>query len=218
MVKLTLQGSLPTYTDLISLATAKSFLRVTHSVDDTLISSFIIAACQVAENYCNSRFLETEYNMSMETWDDVYVSNFYSQALSDGSFIRRGGFVGKSTLNQIVMPYPPLISVTHIKYYDSTDSLITWSNTNYSVNVFDNQKGFVEIKDGVTLPTLKDRADAIEIRFKAGYGTSGSDVPEAIKTAILLIIGSMYEKREDSVKRLPNASEYLLDPYRFKTY
>ena len=218
MIKLNLVGSLPTYTNLITLVDAKNFLRVTDSAEDSLITSLITASIETAENYTNSRFLDREYLMNMETWDDVYVSNFYSQALSDGSFIRRGGFVGKSNQNQIVLPYPPLDSVTHIKYYDASNTQVTFSSSNYIVNTFINQKGFIEIKDGVTLPTLKERADAIEIKFKTGYGTSSSDTPEAIKTAILLILGFMYEKREDTVSRLPKASEYLLDPYRFKTY
>lgn len=218
MVKLNLEGSLPTYTDLISLATAKSFLRITNSAEDTLITSFISAAIQVAENYTNSKFLEVEYNMLMENWEDVYVSNHYAITLSNGTYLTTGGYIGKDGLNQIVIPYAPLASITHLKYYDSANVQQTWTASNYSANKFINQKGFLEIKEGITTPTLYYRADAIEIRFKAGYGTAGSDVPEAIKSGILLILGFMYEKREDSISRLPKASEYLLDPYRFKTY
>ncbi len=218
MVKLTLQGSLPTSTDLIALADVKEYLRVTNDAENTTITNFLTAAIEVAQNYTNSKFLEHEYNMTMETWDDVYVSNHYTQALVDGAYITTSGYVGKDGLNQIVLPYAPLASITHIKYYDSAGAQQTWSDTNYLTQKYINQKGFAEIKDGVTLPTISERADAIEIRFKAGYGTTSSDVPEAIKTAILLIIGSMYEKREDSVSRLPKASEYILDPYRFKTY
>tara|TARA_R100001443_G_scaffold117452_1_gene142999 strand:+ start:8072 stop:8728 length:657 start_codon:yes stop_codon:yes gene_type:complete len=218
MVKLQL-NSTSTYTDLIPLATAKSFLRVTNTAEDTLITTMIGAAVEVAQNYTNSRFLETQYTMYMETWDDVYVSNHYTTSLSNGTYLTTGGFVGKDGLNQIVLPYAPLDSITHIKYYDSSNTQITWTeNTDYSVHTFINQKGFVEIQKSISFPTVYDRADAIEIKFKAGYGTGASDVPEAIKSAILLIIGFMYEKREDSVSRLPKASEYLLDPYRFKTY
>ena len=89
---------------------------------------------------------------------------------------------------------------------------------------FENQKGFIEINNGVSTPTLYDRADAIEIRFKCGYGASddadegGAKVPEAIKSAVLLIVGHLYEKREDTVSRMPKASEYILDPYRIKNY
>ena len=218
MVRLQLNTS-PTYTDLISLTTAKSFLRVTNTAEDTLITTMIGAAIQSAENYTNSRFLETQYTMFMETWDDVYVSNHYTTSLSNGTYLTTGGYVGKDGLNQIVLPYAPLDSITHVKYYDSSNAQQTWTeDTEYSVNTFINQKGFIEITKNTTYPTLYDRADAIEIKFKAGYGTGDSDVPEPIKTAILLILGSMYEKREDSVSRLPKASEYLLDPYRFKTY
>lgn len=217
MVRLQLNTA-PTYTDLISVVTAKNFLRVTHTTDDTLIENLITAAIQVAENYTNSRFLETQYTMFMETWDDVYVSNHYTTSLSNGTYLTTGGYVGKDGLKQIVLPYAPLDSITHVKYYDSSNTQQTWTeNTDYSVHTFINQKGFIEVMDGITYPTLYDRANAIEIKFKAGYGT-GDKVPEAIKSAILLILGFMYEKREDSVSRLPKASEYLLDPYRFKTY
>ena len=218
MVKLTLHSETAA-TTILSLADVKNFLRVTNSAEDTLITSFITAAVGVAQNYTNSRFLETEFTMFMETWDDVYVSNHYTTTLSDGSYLTTGGYIGKDGLNQIVLPYAPLASITHIKYYDSANAQQTWTeDTDYSVHKFINQKGFIEIINGISYPNVYERADAIEIKFKAGYGTGASDVPEAIKTAILLIIGFMYEKREDSVSRLPKASEYLLDPYRFKTY
>tara|TARA_R100000655_G_scaffold31221_1_gene62684 strand:- start:20753 stop:21409 length:657 start_codon:yes stop_codon:yes gene_type:complete len=218
MIKLNLNTS-PTATDLLSLADVKTFLRVTNTSEDTLITSLIGAAIDVAQNYTNSRFLETEYTLYMETWTDIYVSNSYQQALNNGVYITNGGYVGKDGLNQIVLPYAPLASITHVKYYDNTGTQQTMTAaTDYSVHNFINQKGFIEIMDGISLPTLDDRADAVEIKFKAGYGTSADDVPDAIKSAIQLIIGFMYEKREDTVSRLPKASEYLLDPYRFKTY
>ena len=220
MVKLNLSGTLPAATYVVSLADAKSFLRITHTAENSLITNLITAAVERAQNYCNSKFLEHEYTLTMETWDDVYVSNHFTQDLSDGSYIRRGGYVGKDGLNQIVLPYPPLKSITSIKYYDAAGSQQTWSTDNYRDLTYHNQKGYIEIKDGSTMPTLEDRADAVEIKFKCGYGTSsdGTDIPEAIKTAVLLILGRMYELREDSVSKLPKASEYLLDPYRFKTY
>jgi len=44
-------------------------------------------------------------------------------------------------------------------------------------------------------------------------------VNEAIKAAVLLIVGSLYAQREDvvvgvSVAKLPNGAEWLLAPYR----
>ena len=221
MVRINLDTGV-TATDLISTATAKEFLRVTHSNDDTLISSMIAGAMEVAQNFANRKFLDHIYTLTMETWDDVYVSNSY------GGYLYRdvatnlssyGGYYSKWTgLQQIVLPFPPLRTIEHIKYYDTDNAQQTWADSNYSVMTFENQKGFVEIKKGVDTPSVYSRADAIEIKFKCGYGSSSSDVPDAIKQAILLIVGKMYELREDSVSRLPKASEYILEPYRIKTY
>lgn len=227
MVKLDLITS-PTATDLISVATAKNFLRVTHDADDTLIGNLITASMEVAQNYTNTKFLNYTYVLFMESWDDVYVSNSYNSYLYRDvnlSLDNYGGFYSKYTgLSQIVLPFSPLSSVTHVKYYDSSNAHQTWDNGeetptfDYIVNTFINQKGFIELKQGKNYPNIYNRADAIEIKFVCGYGASSSDVPEAIKSAILLILGKMYEIREDSVSRLPKASEYILDPYRIKTY
>ena len=221
MVKLNLISA-PTASTLIPTSTAKGFLRVTHSADDTLIGTLVTAAMEVAQNYTNTKFLEYEYKLTMESWDDVYCSNVNDSYLYRNLILNLntyGGFYSKYTgLSQIVLPYPPLVSITHLKYYDTSNAHQTWSSSNYNTGTFINQKGFIEIKDGVDIPDLYNRADAIEIQFKCGYGTAASDVPDAIKQAILLIVGRMYELREDSVSRLPKASEYILDPYRVKTY
>ena len=186
MVRLQLNTS-PTYTDLISLATAKSFLRVSNDAEDTLITTMIGAAIEVAQNYTNSKFLETQYTMFMETWSDVYVSNHYTTTISNGTYLTTGGYLGRDGLNQIILPYAPLDSITHVKYYDGTNTQQTWTeNTDYSVHTFINQKGFIEIMDGIDFPTLYDRADAVEIKFKAGYGTGASDAAFAIESCLFV--------------------------------
>jgi hypothetical protein len=43
---------------------------------------------------------------------------------------------------------------------------------------------------------------------------SQSGVPAQIRQAILLMVTDAYDNRQDYIKRLPTASEYLLDQYR----
>lgn len=212
-------------TDVVSLATAKSHLRVTHDADDTLITNQISAATEMAENYVCSKFIDETYKLYMEDWGDVYVSNTwnlgggYYDTLKGPNAFRYGGYFSKYTgLSQIVLPFAPLSSVTHIKYYDTDNSQQTWSDTNYNVFKFRNQKGFIEIKNNIDVPSLYPRANAIEIQFVCGYGSDATSTPTPIAQAILLIVGHMYEKREDTISRLPKASEYMLDPYRIKEY
>ena len=117
MVRLNLVSS-PTATDLISVATAKEFLRVTHTADDTLIGSMIAGAMEVAQNYTNTRFLEYEYMLVMASWDDVYVSNSYGGYLYgeiNSGLSSYGGYYSKYTgLAQVVLPYPPLREISHL--------------------------------------------------------------------------------------------------------
>lgn len=213
----------PTATDLIPLATAKEFLRVTHSSEDTTIEAMIAGAIDSAQNFTNSNFLSHTYTMYLQSWSDVYVNNTYNGYLyrdieTNLNTVNGGYFSPYTGLAQFVIPNPPLRAITHIKYYDNTNTQQTYSATNYTMFSFINQKGFVEINKDVNLPSLYERADAVEIKFTTGFGNSSGDVPAAIKQAILLIIGKLYELREDSVSRLPKASEYLLEPYRIKTY
>ena len=64
-------------------------------------------------------------------------------------------------------------------------------------------------------------ADNSLIRAKVAHrqAMDGMVVNEAIKAAVLLIVGSLYAQREDvvvgvSVAKLPNGAEWLLAPYR----
>ena len=55
--------------------------------------------------------------------------------------------------------------------------------------------------------------NAISLVYQVGWADA-SQVPEAIKHALYLIIGRLYNEREDSVFRLPTASQNLLNSYR----
>ena len=204
----------------ITTAEAKEFLRVTHSAEDTMIDSMVNGAVEVAQNYMNRKILEYEYTLFMEDWNDVYVSNSYASTYRDilTNETIYGGYYSKFTgLPQIILPFP-LASTTFIVKYTDVNRVSQVLTTSFNLFVYENQKGFLELKDTETLPEVYPIASAIEITFTAGMARLASDVPDAIKQAILLILGKMYELREDSVSRLPKASEYILDPYRIKTY
>ena len=108
--------------------------------------------------------------------------------------------------------------MSSIQYYNSDNVQEIFSDDDYNVLNPENQKGFIELVDGKDFPNIYSRGSAITITFVSGYGSSASDVPEPIKQAVLLIIGSLYEKREDTVKRMPTTVEYLLEPYRIVEY
>ena len=109
---------------------------------------------------------------------------------------------------RIVLPYSPVTSITSIKYYDSSNVEQTWANTNYYYNVKEEP---VEINYINSEPSLYDyRNDPITVRFITGYTT----VPEALRQAILLLVGDMYENRLDYPRERFSTWKMLCQPYR----
>ncbi|MHB0929187.1 MAG: head-tail connector protein [Candidatus Nanopelagicales bacterium] len=69
--------------------------------------------------------------------------------------------------------------------------------------------------------TLNDLA-TVTIRFSAGYGTAGSNVPEGIRNWMLINVANLWENRETEVMAsgrltqidMSSLSDGLLEDYR----
>ena len=114
----------------------------------------------------------------------------------------------------------PVSSITHIKYYDSNDSLQTLASANYILDDA-SKPARIGLAVDATLPTLADRINAVEVKYTVGYGTASTDVPEAIRQAVLITIGNFYENRQSVITgrtatELPLSSQYLLNQYKIQ--
>lgn len=108
----------------------------------------------------------------------------------------------------------PIISIDSVTYYDVNNALQTLSPSLYETDIYGNPARF-RLK---SIPNVYDRMGALIVNFVCGY-TNAAAVPQAIKQAMLLIIGHLYENRQDvvtgtQVNEIPMASRYLLEPYR----
>lgn len=99
-------------------------------------------------------------------------------------------------------PYPPLISVVSIEYYDADNVLQTLDTDVYTVEApFGSQppeRGSIKLADGQSWPDTFARPDAVKITFRCGYATGSPEfveVPHEITHARLLIIADLYEHR-----------------------
>ena len=116
------------------------------------------------------------------------------------------------------LPGSPLQSITSIKYYDTDGVQQTWSSSLYDVDIV-SEPGRVSPSFGEIYPSTRQRFNAVEVEFVAGYGDAGSDIPNAIKHAMFLLIGEMYERREETIagtiiSTVPFSAKNLLNPYR----
>ena len=179
-------------TAIITTAEAKQHLKVDTSADDTLIDDLVQAATESAQIFTNRYFTNTTLNQFGDNWCDL------------------------STLFK-----SPVSSVVHIKYYDSDNTQQTLATSVYQKDL-EHQPSRIGLKPNQSFPSLAGRINAVECQYVVGYGSAASDVPTAIKQAVLLTVGNWYENRQEVVvgrtaTELPKSAQYLLEQYKVQT-
>ena len=154
----------------VSRTETKLHLRVDVTTDDTLIDSLIQASREYVENYTRRSFVQRTYRADFDHFD-----------------------------GEIRLPFGPVIAVSHVKYYTaaSPSVLTTLAASNYEL-----VRGVVCQSATGTYPSVDSVYNAVQVTYTAGYASTSSpfdaasDVPAAVKSAILLTIGDLYENRE----------------------
>jgi len=179
----------------ISTAEAKLHLRVDISEDDAVIDRLVGAARRRVEQFTRHALITQTWRLSLSEWPSG---------------------------DAIEVPLPPLQSVgVSIKYKDTAGNESTFSSSSYIVDT-DPTPGRIVLAYGESWPgTALYPTSPIAVQFTAGFGDAGSDVPEDIRQAILLLVGHYYENREASVavgnvQVLPLGVASLLWEYREK--
>jgi uncharacterized phiE125 gp8 family phage protein len=172
-----------------TLSDVKNYLKVDTSADDTLITTLISAARQAAESYLNMALITQTVT---EKLDRLNSPTLY-------------------------LSVSPVISVSNFQYADSQNTTQTFASTNYVVDTF-SKPARLSLAYGKTWPTLYGNINDVTITYTAGFGTEASGVPTQIRQAMLMMIADSYDNREDYVKKMPTASQYLLDQYRVQYF
>lgn len=160
----------------ISLKEAKDRLRITSEQEDDQILGMIRGATKWAEHQLHWKLCTQTWKYYLDTWPN------YSYEGDEPTIIR--------------VPYPPLQSVTHVKYYNGSNVLTTLTeNTDYWVDTV-SYPGRIRPING--WPSLYSRMNPIEIQFVCGFD-SADDIDEDIKDAIYLRLADLYEYRQDSI-------------------
>lgn len=158
----------------ITTAVAKAHLRIDQDDEDALIADLGVAAREYFEEETGRQLIETTWEMRMD------------------------GFPTNSLL-PIVIPRPPLQSVTSITYNDGS-SIQTWDASKYTVETpagIGAGNGLVYPKVGENYPTTAVVPGAVTVTFVAGYGHDL--VPSGIKRTLLALIGDLYANRETQI-------------------
>ena len=188
----------------VSRAQAKAHLREDSDDYNDQIDAMIAAATDEAEGFQGRALIDQTWDLYLDAWPD-------------------SAWQGVRRVYEIRIPKPPLIEVGGVYYLDSAGVEQPLDPALYTVDTM-NEPGRVVLKSG-SWPTLPDLANAVRVRFRAGYvDKSGSpavgEVPKTTFAAILIIVGDLYANRESvvlgqTVAKVPYAAEALLRRHRF---
>ena len=152
----------------VTVADAKVQCRIDHGVEDPFLQdNLIVGARQWAEAFTGRAFITQTWELKLPYFLDV-----------------------------IELPRPPLVSVTSIKYLDTSNTLQPWAEANYIVTgIASEARGRIEPAYGISYPSTLLVPDAVRIIYVAGYGAAAA-VPQGIKDAILYHVAESYTNRE----------------------
>ncbi len=146
-------------------------LLIDHTADDALITALIAAATIEAQSAAARSFVTQTLSLSLDGWP------------YDGA---------------VRMPFPPLLTVTSVKYYDADNVERTVAAGDYIV-IADTTPGLIVPASGKAWPTDLRSWSPIRIRYTAGYGAA-ADVAASAQGEIVQLVKALvvvdYENRE----------------------
>lgn len=124
-------------------------------------------------------------------------------------------------IGRITLPLPPLRTIESLKYYDvdGTEQTLggSTSTTAFETVAPTDHPGFIEPVYGEVWPTTRPRADAVTVRFVAGY-SSRAAIPNGIKEAILLKTEHLYDPGRVKEADMNRAIHDLMNHYEYGHY
>jgi len=158
-------------TPVATTAEQKTHMRVSASDEDTYIDTLVAMATKYVQGYTGRQLITATFDMYLQGFPD-----------------------------EILIPRPPVQSVTHLKYYASDTGTLTalTATTEYVLSTVD-EPGKITLPYNVSWPTPRAINNTIVCRFVAGYGDASTDVPEDLVWAVKVIAANAFENRENTI-------------------
>ncbi len=151
----------------VTLAEAKAFLRVDHARDDAFLGLCITTARRKIEERTGQQLLTATWKLALDRFP-----------------------VGPC---EIVLPKPPLQSVTTLKYLDENGTLQTLAASEYIVST-GRMPARIQPAYGTSWPIIRRQLESVQVTYDAGYVTA-DEVQERLGHAILGCIHWLYFER-----------------------
>lgn len=174
----------------VSLDEAKAHLRVDGTDEDLLITAYLGAAVEMAEQATGRALMPQTWLLSLDAFPPA-----------------------------LELTRVPVATVTGVAYDDTDGATQTFAPTSYTLsNTDDYDIARIICAYGKAWPASRAQVNAVRVTYVAGYADAAS-VPESIKSWIKLAVGSMFENRQSEVIERSSVlslgfADRLLDRYR----
>lgn len=181
-------------TEPLDATTLKLWCRIDASTEDDILTGLCIPAARLACENATGRALITQ------TWEAVLDAWPAAAAIE--------------------LLRAPVIAVTSVKYIDTDGVEQTLDASAYALDK-DSEPGWLLPAYDTDWPEARDVANAVRVRYTAGYGLAAADVPQALRMWIALHAAAHFNSREAAQDRplsVNPALDGLLDPYRVMVF
>jgi hypothetical protein len=188
----------------IDLAYAKLHLKSISGAEDTLVESWITAACQYFEEQ-TGRWLTTR------------TGEYHLDAFPCGA-------------QRIEIPRPPLQSIVSVEYKTDASTLVPYTDGGspdlplYEVKTHSGpfaRPGYIFPKAGAVWPTTYREPGAVRIQFIAGYGDGPEEVPDLVKVVVCGLVGLFDQQRSEvfegfrgALQRVPFGVDLMMQGFK----
>lgn len=174
----------------VTIAELKEQLRIDHYDEDALLAAKITAARRHVENLTGIAVPLATYEFRLDRFPPA----------------------------EIRVPRAPLVSVASVAFVGSNGVEATVDAASYEVDTA-SPEGWILPVAGFTWPATLATANAVRIRFVAGF----EEVPETLREAILQLAAWWYEQREAATmegdpRAVPFSVQELTDGHRERTF
>jgi len=177
----------------VTVADARLALGQSAGADAPVLALHLLAARELAEAFTGRAFITTTFLMVLDEFPGM-PADVWWDGVRDGVLPERQA--------SIMLPRPPVQSVTSITYTDSASVTQTVTATDYYL-----AGDRVMLMPGRSWPAGARRG-TVSVTFVSGYGASPDHVPAGIRAGILAHVRDVIERPNAGIssERIDNAS------------
>jgi len=171
----------------ITVAQAKTHLRITHSDEDTYIEALTLVTTEWCEEFQRRVYVQRQVVDKFDVFPTVIRP-------------RRS----------------PLISVDTLKYVDTNGDTQTWADTEYDVGIY-KEPGRITPSYNKSWPDIRSEINAITLTYQAGYANRASiptEIKHAVKLMVGHLYENREAVGPVTMKEIPLAARQLLSMKR----